>query len=226
MDSRLAAATLFNGFLLGWSIAWPPGPVNAEIIRRSLAPRPSGGGFWSAWRVGLGACTGEFLWALSVAIGAGALINTRMIRMLLGAISLVLLVFLGCTYAVSAWRTARAGRDSGTVRAAALAKTGQRSIAGGYTLGFMLAITSPWNIGFWLAVIGGQQNGNIGGTLGNSLALASAVVLGAVTWTLVLSFAVKAGARVFARPAWQIGTQLLTAATMLAFAVKLALQFR
>ena len=62
---------LFNGFLLGWSVAWPPGPVNAEMIRRGLLPRKEGGGFWETWSVGLGACTGDFLWAFAVAAGAG-----------------------------------------------------------------------------------------------------------------------------------------------------------
>src|SRR6266705_2116255 len=68
---------LFNGFVLGWSVAWPPGPVNAEMIRRGLLPREQGGGFWETWRVGLGACTGDFIWALAVAAGAGALLTTR-----------------------------------------------------------------------------------------------------------------------------------------------------
>jgi len=28
---------LATGFLLGWSVAWPPGPINAESARRCLA---------------------------------------------------------------------------------------------------------------------------------------------------------------------------------------------
>ena len=60
-------ATLASGLLLGWSVAWPPGPINAEMIRRALAR-----GFWPAYSVGLGACSGDFLWALGVALGAGA----------------------------------------------------------------------------------------------------------------------------------------------------------
>ena len=58
------------GLLLGWSVAWPPGPINAEMIRRGLTR-----GFWPAYSVGLGACTGDFLWALAVALGAGIVIS-------------------------------------------------------------------------------------------------------------------------------------------------------
>src|SRR5437016_13980562 len=39
-------ALLLNGFILGWSVSWPPGPVNAEMIRRGLLPEKDGGGFW------------------------------------------------------------------------------------------------------------------------------------------------------------------------------------
>jgi hypothetical protein len=66
IDHRMQTATLINGFVLGWSVVWPPGPVNAEMLRRTLLPRSRGGGFWSAWQLGLGACTGDFLWALAV----------------------------------------------------------------------------------------------------------------------------------------------------------------
>ena len=69
MDA-LSTATVVNGLVLGWSVAWPPGPINAEMIRRALLPWGQGGGFWAAWQLGLGACTGDFLWALGVAAGA------------------------------------------------------------------------------------------------------------------------------------------------------------
>jgi hypothetical protein len=52
----LTGATIANGLILGWSVAWPPGPINAEMIRRALLPGAQGGGFWAAWQLGLGAC--------------------------------------------------------------------------------------------------------------------------------------------------------------------------
>jgi arginine exporter protein ArgO len=63
-------------------------------------------------------------------------------------------------------------------------------------------------------------------TFGNSLAFAVSVVLGAAAWTLVFSIAIKQGARIFARPAWQAATQAITAALMLFFAAKLLLTLR
>jgi threonine/homoserine/homoserine lactone efflux protein len=217
----MQSTTLINGFILGWSVAWPPGPVNAEMLRRSVSPRSQGGGFWAAWQLGLGACTGDFLWALAVMTGAGAVLNTPRVRQILAVVSFVLLLFLAGMFALGAWRSAHAiqGQHSAGSDASHSGKqiTGRR----GYLLGLTLALTSPWNLGFWLAVIGGQQSVTQDPSFGNSLGFAGCVVLGAVVWTLVFSVAIKQGGRIFARPGWQVATQAITSLLMLFFAAKL-----
>jgi threonine/homoserine/homoserine lactone efflux protein len=215
-------ALLLNGFVLGWSVAWPPGPVNAEMIRRGLLPREQGGGFWSTWRVGLGACSADFLWALAAATGAGALLNKPGVRVFLGVTSLTLLLFLAGFFSFTAWKTAR--RQNAERSNSFSPPTIAVNRRGGYLLGFIFALSSPWNIGFWVAVVGSQQTSTRAASFLNSLILACAVVFGAVTWTIVLCLAVRSGARIFVRPIWQVWTEVLTAAVMLYFAVKLALQ--
>lgn len=215
----MQTVTLINGFVLGWSVAWPPGPVNAEMLRRTLLPRSQGGGFWGAWQIGLGACTGDFLWALAVMTGAGVLLNTPRVRLVLAIVSCVLLLFLAGMFALRAWRCARSpGQDASSHSDAPPGKK-----YGAYLLGLIMALTSPWNLGFWLAVIGGQQSVTHDTSFGNSLAFAGAVVAGAVIWTLVFSVALKQGRRIFARPAWQAATQAITSLLMLFFAAKLLL---
>jgi threonine/homoserine/homoserine lactone efflux protein len=215
----MQSATLINGFVLGWSVAWPPGPVNAEMLRRSVIPRTQGGGFWAAWQLGLGACTGDFLWALAVMTGAGALLNTPSVRQVLAVVSFLLLLYLAGMFALGAWRAARSQEKplDGSQASDGKRLTGRR----GYLLGLTLALTSPWNLGFWLAVIGGQQSVTRNPSLVNSLVFAACVVLGAVVWTLVFSVVVKQGGRIFARPAWQAATQAITSLLMLFFAGKL-----
>lgn len=215
MNSTFSSALLVQGLILGWSVAWPPGPINAEIIRRGILPRSQEGGFWAAWKVGLGACTGDFIWALGVSAGAGALINTPLVRTILGVISFGLLLFLASVFARGAWR---AWQEQRAANPSAISE--KRRALPGFLLGLTVALTSPWNIGFWLAVIG-SQSGRLSGSFLQSIFLASAVVLGAIAWTLVLSVTVQLGARIFARPAWQIGTQALTALVMLYFAGQL-----
>jgi threonine/homoserine/homoserine lactone efflux protein len=143
------------------------------MIRRGLLPREQGGGFWATWRVGLGACTGDFLWALSVAAGAGVLLNQSGVRTVLGLISLALLLILAAIFSVSAWKTAH------RVKNADVAELPKDSGKRGYLLGLLFALSSPWNIGFWLAVLGSQQTTTTAPSFLNSLMLACAVVFGA-----------------------------------------------
>jgi threonine/homoserine/homoserine lactone efflux protein len=227
MDA-ISDATILNGLILGWSVAWPPGPINAEMIRRALLPRSEGGGFWAAWQLGLGACTGDFLWALGVAAGAGALLASPRLHLILGVVSFGLLLFLAFNFARGAWRTWQANVAS-VPRPAAAADRGPKappSLARGYLLGLILALTSPWNIGFWFAVVGGQGAAQGHATFLTSLTLAAAVVSGAIAWTIVLCTALKLGARIFARPAWQVGTQAVSALVMLFFALRLVWLWR
>jgi len=234
--SGLAGATIVNGLILGWSVAWPPGPINAEMIRRALLPRAQGGGFWSAWQLGLGACTGDFMWALGVAAGAGALLTSPRLHLALGVISFLLLVFLAFNFARGAWRAAHSNvggalespASPGSCRAALRAPRSARqsSLSRGYVLGLILALTSPWNIGFWFAVVGGQGAAQGRTTFLNSLTLAAAVVSGAIAWTIVLCTALKLGARIFARPAWLVGTQAVSALVMFFFAARLVWLWR
>src|SRR5690349_4965033 len=87
------APLIGKGLLLGWTIAWPPGPINSEMIRRGLSR-----GFWPAYSVGLGACSGDFLWALGVTLGAGVLAGVRAVELALGIISFILLIVLATTF--------------------------------------------------------------------------------------------------------------------------------
>lgn len=200
---------IVKGLVLGWSIAWPPGPINSEMIRRGLTR-----GFWPAYSLGLGACSGDFLWALAVTLGAGALVDVPGAKTVLGAISLVLLLALAYVFFRNALRGWRAMQSGETIAA----PPGLDSTRGGYFLGMGMALSSPWNIAFWLAVVGQQA----GATLGflPSLLLAISVVVGAATWGLFLCTTVRFGAR-FATPRWEIATNSITGLLMLYFAVQL-----
>lgn len=204
------APLIGQGLLLGWSIAWPPGPINSEMIRRGLSR-----GFWPAYAVGLGACSGDFLWALAVALGAGVLAGMRSVQLALAAISCVLLLVLATTFtrnALHGWRVLRSG---GAIEPLPPRFDSSRA---GYLLGIGMALSSPWNMAFWLAVMGQTAGASLG--LVPSLVLATSVVIGAATWGFALCTAVRLGAR-FASPMWEIATNALTAILMLYFAVAL-----
>jgi threonine/homoserine/homoserine lactone efflux protein len=206
-----AAATLLPlaayGFVLGWSVAWPPGPINAEIVRRGLAR-----GFAPAYAVGLGAASGDVVWAVAIVLGADALVGAAEAKLVLEWLSLALLLLLAAVYLRGAWH-AFATRRAGDAGGSPGRTDGAR---GGYLLGLGLALSSPWNIAFWLAVIGRPETLEAG--LAGALVVAAAVLLGTNLWVLLLSGAVVILRLRFAGGAWDAIAKGATGLLMLYFA--------
>jgi threonine/homoserine/homoserine lactone efflux protein len=211
--SSTAGSLALTGFILGWSVAWPPGPINAEAIRRGLSRR-----VWPAYAVVVGGCLGDALWALVVGVGTGALLRVAHLTTLLGVISVALLVVLAGLFLRGAWRR-YADHRAGTPSPASRSFNNAR---GSLVLGLTLAATGPWNLAFWLAVLG--QPGNTAHGIAGSVVVACGVLVGALTWGLILCVSVAwLGAR-FATPSWEIVTQLGTGVLMLFFAARTALR--
>ncbi len=203
-----ALSLVAYGFVLGWSVAWPPGPINAEMIRRGLTR-----GFRPAFGVGLGACSGDALWALAVILGAGLLV-TASAREALAWLSTALLFALAALFLTGAWREARSRVRDPTIEPARAA-AGMR---GGYFLGLGMALTSPWNLAFWLAVVGSSASQRRGIT--GAFVIAASVVLGAASWCLVLCMATTRLRLSFSSAAWPLIAKSATGLVMLGFALR------
>lgn len=215
-----AAALAASGFVLGWSVAWPPGPINAEAVRRGLARR-----FWPAYAVVIGGCVGDAIWALAVGSGSGLLVRLPGLHTVLGVASIALLIVLSALFFRGAQRAHRT-REAERAAAPDAGQPVRRSLfdgaRGSFALGFTLAATGPWNLAFWLAAIGQADVAGHGWT--GTLALAAGVLAGAASWGIVLCLGVtRLGAR-FANPAWMIATQLGTGVLMLLFALRTAVR--
>jgi len=204
-----AAPLILYGFVLGWSVAWPPGPINAEMVRRGLAR-----GFAPAFAVGLGACSGDALWAFGVILGAGVLLGPAA-RAALGFISTGLLFLLAAVFLAGAWQDWRrhcaggAGAESVAPRFS--------SARSGYWLGLGMALTSPWNFAFWLAVIGRSDGARHG--VAGAIVTAAAVILGAASWCVLLCTATARLRLAFGGGAWPVVAKAATGVLMLGFAL-------
>ncbi|MBM3601177.1 MAG: hypothetical protein FJX35_23515 [Alphaproteobacteria bacterium] len=208
MASDLALAPLVaSGFVLGWSVAWPPGPINAEIARRAVAR-----GFFSAVAVGLGACAGDALWALAVVLGAGLLVRGPVMTWVLGTVSVVLLLVLAFQFLRAALAGARAWR--GGTWAARVSRFD--SARAGFLLGLVTALTSPWNVAFWIAVAGRPDLAAQG--IDAALVLAAAVIIGAATWVLVMGTLICLFRARLDGPLWDVTTHGATGLLMVYFA--------
>jgi threonine/homoserine/homoserine lactone efflux protein len=209
--TNMLASLCFTGFLLGWSVAWPPGPVNAEIVRRGLSR-----GFWAACGMALGGCTGDAVWALIVMFGSSAVLGSAIANTVLRTASTCLLIVLALHYLHGAWRAWARARSQTPLELARSPKFDRIGI--GFLLGMGLTLTSPWSIAFWLAVMGRSEVAAQG--LTGAVAFALSVIAGAATWALILSSAVVVLRSRFNSPRWDAITRAGTGLLLLYFAVR------
>jgi threonine/homoserine/homoserine lactone efflux protein len=200
-----------TGFVVGWNIAWVPGPINAEILRRGAR-----GGFGAGFVVGAGASTSDFCWATALALGGGALAESPRVKWGLALASTLLLAGLAAVFLRGAWRSLRAARRGEALPAGSPRFESRR---GGWLLGFLTAFTSPYNLAFWIAMVG-QQVVRGGGT-GTALLFGASVVCGALSWCVVLSAASRLGAGLPA-PAWDAALRAVAAGFLLWFGARSA----
>jgi len=127
-------ATLLGGVLFGLALAAPPGPMNAVIAEESVLRG------WSAGvRAGLGAMIADACFFVLALVGLVAVVQRRpAVQTALLAVGGLLMLY----FAVGAVRGARsfvpgdAARDEGK----------------GFRKAFVLALTNPYQIVFWLTV--------------------------------------------------------------------------
>lgn len=123
-------ALLAGGFLLGLLLAAPPGPVMAI-----MATEASRGRAGASLRTAFGAMTADAVWLAVAGLGFVAFLDAR--PRLIGALGLAgaaLLLWM----AWGTWRAARVGIQHSEIR-------------GGYKLGFVTILTSPFSLAYWLA---------------------------------------------------------------------------
>lgn len=131
----------FAAILLGFIYNAIPGPIFAESMKRGLT-----GGYSAALAVQLGSLLGDALWAILGLSGIGLLMSIDSLRPPLGIFGSCYLFYL----AIDAWQHANRQQllPSQPTHSSALLS------------GALLSLTSPHNIGYWIAV------GTVLGSLG------------------------------------------------------------
>lgn len=175
METALLGTTAVAGALTAWSLAAPPGPINA-LMAHAAARR----GFWRGWVYGLGAIAGDMvMFALT---GFGVL---RVVEAVPGL--KVAFAFLGAGlmgwFAWGAWRAARAGTGRGLDGEERPPPAGRE-----FAKAFVIVATSPYNWAWWLTA---------GTSMLALLGFASmfGFFAGLFTWTLVWTGLAAAGGR-------------------------------
>jgi threonine/homoserine/homoserine lactone efflux protein len=131
------AVSLAAGVVFGLALAAPPGPMNAVIAEESVVH-----GLTAGVRAGLGAMTADAVFLVATLLGVvEAVERVPTLRAAMLAVGGLLMVY----FAYGAARSARETSGFGTPEAA---KTGSR----GFRRAFVLALTNPYQLLFWLTV--------------------------------------------------------------------------
>ncbi|PAE13710.1 amino acid transporter [Niallia circulans] len=162
---------LLSYILLGFTLAAPIGPVNSARIDKGIK-----NGFWHAWIVGFGSMLADGIFMIMVYIGMVHFLEIDIIQIFLWLFGGFILVYTGMESIVGAQHLKL---DS---------LRGKDSLFKCFLTGFIMSITSPLSILFWLGIYGSilaktaQENGT-----SSLLIYSSMIFLGLTLWDLIVA---------------------------------------
>lgn len=186
----MSFASFLSGLWLGYSLAVPPGPMNALIAAWALRS------FRHGFAVGAGAMSADFILMLITVLLYAALKN-------LG--NVVFLPFSlagGIFFLYLAYKIGRS-------RAPSKREAGGGSPLRGYFLGLSLGLVNPYQIGWWLTA-GLSSIHNFG------VEWAAGLFLAILTWIVAFPAAVRAGWELNSKATW-LAIKIFSVTTLSAF---------
>ncbi|WP_246359149.1 LysE family transporter [Paenibacillus phytorum] len=129
--------TILSFFLLGLSLSAPIGPINAAMLDKGIKQ-----GFLHAWVVGVGAMIADALLMILIYFGLVHFLTTPFMKTFLWLFGCFILLYSGVESLIGA----RKIKGEGYRNVEKLTKS--------VFSGFIMAITSPLSILFWLGIYG------------------------------------------------------------------------
>lgn len=163
--------TFFGFILLGISLSVPVGPINAAQLNKGIQF-----GFLHAWLVGLGAMFGDAIFMFLIYFGVAQFLTTPLMKFILYVLGFFMLVFMGIESIIDAKKF----------------KIQKNTINGlsskSFRTGFILAISNPINIIFWLGIYGAVlAKANDVYNTEQLLIYSSGIFLGIFLWDLIMA---------------------------------------
>jgi threonine/homoserine/homoserine lactone efflux protein len=171
--------TLLKNILLGISLAAPIGPVSAAAIKNGLR-----GGFFPALSTGLGAASADTTILLLIYLGLARFIEIPSVQLVIWIGGSAILIYLGVTTILE---------KPGALEAE---PGGKSALTGAFASGYVIAISSPITIVWWLGVFGAILTDTVRtATKLEALLSSLTIVLGVILWFVFLGAALHAGKR-------------------------------
>ena len=122
---------------MGLSLAAPIGPINAAQLEKGIKQ-----GFWDAWILGWGAILADGIYMALVYLGVVHFLEIPFMKTFLWLFGFFVLTYTGIESVINA------GQLTGDVR------TSRESHFSSFLSGFLMSISNPLTILFWLGIYG------------------------------------------------------------------------
>lgn len=190
-----------QGLVIGFCIAAPVGPIGVLCINRALQE-----GFKAGFITGCGAATADGMYGLIAGFGltfiSSFLIHEQSCIRIIGGL---FLIYLGMKTFIAKPSTKAAPVNS------------TESLARSYFSTFFLTATNPMTILSFIAIFSGLGLGNTYGSYLASCMLVLGVIVGSLSWWLILTFSV---AKIFhhrMHTSWLSGINRLSGSILILF---------
>jgi threonine/homoserine/homoserine lactone efflux protein len=167
----LSISILFSYILLGLTLAAPIGPVNSARLDKGIK-----NGFWHAWIVGAGSMAADAIFMCLVYVGMVQFLDIPVIQIFLWLFGGFILIYSGIES-----MTSLKSFSLETVRK-------KDSLTKCFLTGFIMSISSPLSILFWLGIYGSilAKTASENGT-GDLLIYSSMIFLGLTAWDIFVA---------------------------------------
>lgn len=190
--------------ILGITLAAPIGPVSLEMIKRGLHK-----GFLSAFVIRLGGACGNFLCLMAAYFGLSMILNSDFMLGICGLIGSLVLLYLGL-------RSLLAKKVNALQFEQHSASYG---LWNGLATGFILSITSPIGIMFWLGIFAATIDPTQHAQSWTGLLENSAIIIGVLLWGAFLSLLLEVGSR-FLKPQYIKIITVIAGVMLMYFSIK------
>ncbi|WP_066067914.1 LysE family transporter [Neobacillus soli] len=193
--------------LLGLSLAAPIGPVNAAQIDRGIR-----NGFMHSWLIGVGAVIADGIYMLVVYIGVVQFLET--------AIMQTFLWFFGCF--VLMYTGIETFMNAGKVHLEH--SRGQEPLIKSFFSGFLMSISNPLTILFWLGIYGSVLAKTAATyDTGQLVLYSSAIFIGLLLWDIAMA-SVASSFRKFLTSHLLVIISFLSALSLIGFGIYFGIQ--
>src|SRR3954471_17206890 len=126
---------LFSYIILGFTLAAPIGPVNSARLDKGIK-----NGFWPAWVVGAGSMIADGIFMMMVYFGMVQFLEIPVVQIFLWLFGGFILIYSGVE------------SIKGANKITLAYSRGKESLFKCFLIGFVMSITSPLSILFWLGI--------------------------------------------------------------------------